>query len=81
MSLETTQEQIKTIRSQESKSLIKSSGMTPKFDGYRISALDHNPVLKDLIEKYLTQWNTARGYGLYLWGNIGSGKTTTASIV
>jgi DNA replication protein DnaC len=53
----------------------------PKFRDFTIAALTKNPGLLAIIEKYIDNFQTDGSRGLYLWGNIGAGKTTTAAIV
>lgn len=57
------------------------SHIPPKFRDFDIQALKDNPGLFDIVERFLEQYKKGNGNGLYLWGNIGAGKTTTAAIV
>lgn len=79
--LDTTKSQIKEVRKTEGKELIRRWGISQKFENFRIDNLDHNPALQNIVNNYIDQFESGRGFWLYLWGNIGSGKTTTASIV
>lgn len=66
------------------KDLIESqarSNIPPKFRNFTISALSKNPGLSVIIERYINNFTNEGCNGLYLWGNIGAWKTTTACIV
>ncbi len=65
-------ESVRIYRQKESDRLIASAGISEKFAHFDIDALRDNPGLFSIIEKYIEQYDTKRGYGLYLWGSIGS---------
>lgn len=58
-----------------------SSQVPPKFRHFTLPALSQNPGLLAIIEKYIQSFPNDKSRGLYLWGNIGAWKTTTAAIV
>lgn len=81
LKLDSTKSQIQSERRKELQVLKRNSGVPPRFEDFKLQALSDNPALFDLIERYLNQWKTGSGYGFYMWGAIGAGKTTTATIV
>lgn len=58
----------------------KQSMIPPKFRDFSLAHLNKNPGLFDIIQSYLDAWPTPNRHSLYLWWNIGAGKTTTAII-
>lgn len=58
-----------------------TSQIPPKFRDFTLPALSKNPGLLAIIEKYIENFPSDGSKGLYLWGNIGAWKTTTAAIV
>lgn len=76
-----TQETVKKLRAERSLEILKSSGIAKKFAKLRFANLEETPKLHELIGQYLEDYRARVGRGLFLWGNIGAGKTATASIV
>lgn len=63
--------------------MLKKSGVGPRFREKRLEDLKDSQALQDLCRKYCDNWqeHAAKGWGLYLWGNIGAGKTHAATAV
>lgn len=57
------------------------ANIPPKFRDFNMTALAKNPGLSAIIQKYIDGFSENQDRWLYLWWNIGAGKTTTASIV
>lgn len=77
------QETFRVWKMEKIERMLKRSGVWPRFREKRLTDLEDSKALKQLCETYCTNWkeNAAKGWWLYLWGNIGAGKTHTATAV
>lgn len=57
------------------------SGVDGLFRDKRLSDLKTTPTLYGECQRYVERWEEMRqtGYGFYFWGNVGAGKTHTAT--
>lgn len=81
LALPETKSQIVRAYAQDLLDAQTTAGIPPKFRNFTIAALTKNPGLLSIIENYIENFEEDRSKGLYLWWNIGAGKTTTAAIV
>lgn len=61
--------------------LLSLSQIPPRFQGATLEDLSAHPQLRAQCERYVSQWASqqAAGRGLYVFGQIGAGKTTTVA--
>lgn len=59
----------------------KLSGVSGRFKQKRLGDLESKIALYKECEKYVQRWPEMRqnGFGFYFWGNVGAGKTHTAT--
>ncbi len=63
--------------------LFEASELPPKFQDSSLEDLHAHPEVQTRCEDYVSRWpsHQATGKGLYLFGRVGAGKSTVASIV
>ena len=81
LALPETKAQIVRVYEKDLREAQVMANVPPKFRDFNITALIKNPGLSGIIQRYIDGFEENRERGLYLWGNIGAGKTTTASII
>lgn len=62
---------------------LKKSGVSDRFQDKRLSDLAKTPKLFEICGSYVERWEEMKtnGFGLYFWGDVGTGKTHTASAI
>lgn len=81
--LPSSQEHFKTWKMEKIEKMLKKSGVAERFRTKRLSDLTDSPALLKLCNSFVDNWEKAKkeGWGLYLWGNVGTGKTHTATAI
>ena len=62
---------------------LQKSGVSDRFQDKRLSDIKDSPKLFEICSSYVNHWEEMKtnGFGLYLWGNVGTWKTHTASAI
>ena len=62
---------------------LKKSGVSDRFQDKRLSDLKDTPKLFEICSSYVSHWEEMKtnGFGIYLWWNVGTWKTHTASAI
>lgn len=76
-------EKFKKWKMEKVEKMLKKSGVAERFKSKRLSDLQDNPGLLKMCNAYVDGWEKVKseGWGLYLWGNVGAGKTHTATAI
>lgn len=77
------QANLRTWKQDRIERALRISGIEGFFRAKRLTDLKGNPKLHAEITKYMNNWKAMKqnGYGFYLWGNVGAGKTHAAIVL
>ena len=75
------QDYCKRIKQEKIDRAFRLSGVSGMFKRKRLTDLESNKTLHKECQKYVENWETMKnnGFGFYFWGNVGAGKTHTAT--